>query len=115
MFVELHEERDLGSFLARSQVEPVVIFKHSTQCSRSAAGQEELESFMIDHPEVPCGIVLVIEDRELSRSIEKRFGIVHESPQAIILVRGVPIWHGSHSRITTRALENGIAAARVSR
>jgi bacillithiol system protein YtxJ len=115
MFIELREEQDLEPLLERSQTEPVVIFKHSTQCSRSAAGQAELETFMEKHPGVLCGIVMVIEDRGLSETIEERFGIVHESPQAIVVARGMPVWHGSHSRVTANALENAIAAPRVAR
>src|SRR5678815_6027070 len=83
MLVELHEEQDLGPLFERSQKEPVVLFKHSTQCSRSAEAYEELQTFLSDHPDVPCGVVLVIEDRELSNTLEDHFGIQHESPQAL--------------------------------
>ena len=113
MLVELHEERDLEPLLERSRKEPVVIFKHSTQCSRSEAAHEELGSFVLEHPEVLCGVVLVIEDRELSDSLEERFGILHESPQAIVLARGIPVWHASHSQVTARSLEDAIAAPKV--
>src|SRR5204862_2571802 len=64
MVVELHQERDLEQLLERSHKDPVVIFKHSTQCSRSAGAYEEYEAFMADNPDTPCGTVLVIEDRE---------------------------------------------------
>lgn len=113
MFVELHAEQDLRSLLERSQKEPVVIFKHSTQCSRSAAAYEEMEIFWANNPEVPCGMVLVIEDRELSDTLEDRFGILHESPQAIVVFRGNPVWHASHFKITAKALEDAIATQGV--
>ena len=38
----------------------------------------------------------VVHSRPLSRYIAERVGIVHASPQAIILRAGVPAWHGSH-------------------
>ena len=113
MFIELHEEQDLGPLLERSQKEPVVFFKHSTQCSRSAAAYEEMETFWSNNPEVPFGMVLVIEDRELSETLEDRFGIRHESPQAILVFRGKPVWHANHFKITARALEEAIAAQKV--
>ena len=112
MLVELHEEQDLGPLFERSQKEPVVLFKHSTQCSQSAEAYEEVQSFLSDHPDVPCGVVLVIEDRELSDTLEQHFGIRHQSPQAIIISRGDPVWHASHSRVTAEALENAITAQR---
>jgi monothiol bacilliredoxin len=113
MLVELHEEQDLGPLFERSQKEPVVLFKHSTQCSRSAEAYEELQAFMSDHPETTCGMVLVIEDRELSDTMEEHFGIRHESPQAIVISRGNPIWHGSHFNVTAKALEDAIALQRI--
>ena len=112
MLFELREERDLALLLDLSQKQPVVIFKHSTQCSRSEVAESELRSFIQDHPDVPCGRVLVIEERRLSDSMEERFGILHESPQAIVLLRGCPVWHASHRRVTAEALESAIAAAR---
>jgi bacillithiol system protein YtxJ len=72
MVIELHEEQDLQPLLEHSQKKPVVFFKHSTQCSRSAVAHDELQRFASRHPDVPCGMVLVIEDRELSESMEER-------------------------------------------
>jgi len=79
MLVELHEEQDLGPLFERSQKEPVVLFKHSTQCSRSAAVMEEFEGFESQNPKTACGRILVIEDRDISDHIEDRFGICSES------------------------------------
>jgi len=106
MLVELHEEQDLEPLLERSQKRPVVFFKHSTQCSRSAAAHLELQTFSKRNPDVPCGIVHVIEDRELSDVLEERFGIEHESPQAIVVSFGKPVWHANHYRVTVNALED---------
>src|SRR5688572_6274587 len=74
MLVELHEEQDLSPLFERSQKEPVLIFKHSTQCSRSDAAYQEVQAFLSKHPEVPCGMVLVIEDREISDALEEQIG-----------------------------------------
>jgi bacillithiol system protein YtxJ len=108
MVIELRQERDLEKLLERSHKDPVVIFKHSTQCSRSSAAYEEFQAFMGDNPATPCVTVLVIEDRELSDELEERFGIRHESPQAIVISNGVPIWHANHFKVTARALEEAI-------
>lgn len=108
MLVELHEEEDLGPLFERSQQEPVVLFKHSTQCSRSDAAYQELKAFLSRHPEVPCGMVLVIEDREVSDALEEQVGIQHESPQAIVISRGLPVWHANHFKVTASALEAAV-------
>jgi len=44
----------------------------------------------------------------LSESMEERFGIRHESPQAIVVSNGKPVWHASHLRVTAKALEDAI-------
>jgi bacillithiol system protein YtxJ len=108
MVTELHREQDLEQFIERSHKDPVVIFKHSTQCSRSAAAYEEFQTFVAENPKTPCGTVMVIEDRELSSVLENRLGIRHESPQAIVILNGSPVWHASHFAITARALEEAI-------
>jgi bacillithiol system protein YtxJ len=46
--------------------------------------------------DVPVYLVDVVHSRPLSRYIAERVGVVHASPQAIILRSGVPAWYGSH-------------------
>jgi bacillithiol system protein YtxJ len=113
MVIELREEQDLAPLLERSQKEPVVFFKHSTQCSRSAAAHEELLAFLQRNPAVHCGMVLVIEDREVSNAMEDQLGIEHESPQVIVVSHGKPVWHAAHFRVTAKALEEAIAAQKA--
>jgi bacillithiol system protein YtxJ len=110
MVTELHQKQDLEELLERSHKDPVVIFKHSTQCSRSAAAYEEYETFVAANPDTSCGTILVIEDRELSDDLEDRFGIRHESPQAIVVFNESPIWHANHFKVTARALEEAVAS-----
>ena len=110
MIIELHEKRGLEYLLKQSQKEPVFLFKHSTQCSRSAAILEGFEAFAERNPAIPCGMILVIEDRGISDDIEERFGIRHESPQAILVINETPVWHASHWKITEDTLDAALAA-----
>jgi bacillithiol system protein YtxJ len=41
-------------------------------------------------------LVEVQRDREISRQIEQRTGLRHESPQVILLRRGKAVWDASH-------------------
>ena len=109
MIIELHVKQDLEELLKRSHREPVLLFKHSTQCSRSAGVIEDFEAFEHGNPAVPFGLILVIEDRGVSDEVEDRFGIRHESPQAILIVNETPVWHASHWKITEDAIEAAIA------
>ncbi len=59
---------------------------------------------MDGHPDVPVYWVDVKAERPLSRELADRLGVTHESPQAILLRQGAPVWHASHSDVTARAI-----------
>src|SRR6185436_3199424 len=108
MVVELRQDQDLERLLERSTTEPVVIFKHSTQCPISAQAHQEFGAFTKTFRDVPCGIVLVIENRGLSNEIADRFGIRHESPQAFLIKDREVVWHASHWSITSDTLSDAL-------
>ena len=108
MLKELRRREDLDRLLETSRSQPILIFKHSTQCSISGAAYDELLKFTEAAEDVPCGVVLVIENRSLSNSIASEFGIRHESPQAIVVENGRPKWNASHWSITAEALEDAL-------
>jgi len=90
----------LEGLSARSNEAPVVIFKHSTTCGISAVAYREMARVE--------GVVALVEVQrapEVSREIEARTGIEHESPQVIILRNGKAVWHTSHLRIKADAVE----------
>jgi len=108
MIVDLLQDHDLEQLLNRSKTDPVLIFKHSTQCSISAQVYEEFSSFVDGVRDLHCGAVLVIENRGLSNAIARRFGIRHESPQALLIKDGHVVWHASHWSITSDALNSAL-------
>jgi bacillithiol system protein YtxJ len=86
-------EAEVATLLA----EPLaVVYKHSPICPTSGIAYEEMRSLRQLHRDVPVYLVDVIHSRPLSRYIAERVGVVHASPQAIILQTGVAAWHGSH-------------------
>jgi bacillithiol system protein YtxJ len=86
-------QADLETVLA----EPLaVVYKHSPICPTSGIAYEEIRSLRRLQQDVPVYLIDVIQARPLSRYIAERVGVVHASPQAIILRAGVPAWHGSH-------------------
>lgn len=91
--LKIATEADVASAFA----EPLaVVYKHSPICPTSSMAYEEIRSLRRLHGDVPVYLVDVVHSRPLSRYIAERVGIVHASPQAIILRSGVPAWHGSH-------------------
>jgi len=108
MIVDLVQDHDLEQLLARSKTDPVLIFKHSTQCSISAQAYEEFTDFVEGFRDLLCGTVLVIENRKLSNMIAERFGVRHESPQALLIKEGRVVWHASHWSITSGSLSDAL-------
>jgi bacillithiol system protein YtxJ len=102
-----------AELLAHSQTEPVLLFKHSTRCPISAAAHREVTRFTEAHPEIPCRIVLVVEQRPLSLHIAEVTGVTHQSPQALLLVNGAVAWHASHYDITAPRLWEALAPYRT--
>jgi bacillithiol system protein YtxJ len=111
MVLEIHQQQDFEQLLERSKSDPVLIFKHSTQCPISAHAYNEFTNFAESTPRITCGLILVIENRNVSSLIASRLGVRHESPQAILIRDRKAEWNSSHWRITAEALRAAAAAS----
>ena len=100
-FRALASDADVDAVLAASQIEPVIVFKHSRSCGVSLMVRDGL----IESPlPGPVHEVVVQQHRDVAQHIATRFGVRHESPQVFVLARGAVTWHSSH---------NGVTAARI--
>ena len=108
MIVDLVQDRDLEQLLDRSNINPVIIFKHSTQCSVSTQAYEEIAAFVESTDDLVCGAIRVIENRSLSNTIAERFGVRHETPQALVIKNGRVVWHASHWSITPESINDAL-------
>lgn len=98
---QLSTLEDWQETLRQSAEKPVLVFKHSTQCSVSAGAHEELMNYVSDASgEVGFALVRVIEERPVSNAIAETLGVTHKSPQAILVKDGQAVWDESHWRIT---------------
>lgn len=102
-FVTLNSTEKLAELFDKSVNEPVVLFKHSTTCPISLGVYEEISNAKTD-----VNIVIVQQSRDISNEIATRTDIRHESPQAIVLKNGVPIYSASHYDITAQDIENSL-------
>ena len=82
-----------------------LVFKHSTSCPISAAAFARYERWCAAHPTVSTGWIDVIAERPLAQAVAARTGIRHESPQALLLAKGVVRWHASHEAIHGASLD----------
>ena len=107
-FVELQDIASFDLFLAEAGNAPQVIFKHSNACgiSSRAFAQMALLKYRV-------GFVIVQESRAVSAEIERRFGIVHETPQVLIVRGGEALWTASHGQVRVEAILDALASIPV--
>ncbi len=106
-FVDINNSEQLDELFDVSKTKPIVLFKHSTTCPISANIFEE-----VSNVDSTIFLVVVQDSRELSKAIAEKTGIKHQSPQAIVIKDGKPVYHASHYDITAEDLtsylsENG--------
>ena len=88
----------------------VMIMKHSTSCSVSYMALDNLNSDWNDSD--ICikkkYILDLLKYREISNMISKKYNIIHQSPQVIVLKNGSPVYENSHFGIKFKNLKNSI-------
>lgn len=102
-FIEVSSIEKLEKIFEESNEKPVVLFKHSVTCPISSGVYTEVSEVESD-----VNLVIVQNSREISNEIERLTGIRHESPQAIVLKNGKPVYHASHYDITAEDVENSL-------
>lgn len=105
-FSPVEDGAALDALLARSHEKPVVLFKHSNTCPISARAYRQMQEFG-----APVSIVVVQKSRDVSREVESRTGVQHETPQALVLRNGQAVWSASHFEITADAVERALRNA----
>ena len=107
----LQDIDDLQATIAESRERPVLLFKHSRSCGISCEALDELRSHIEKHSrEAACKLITVQSHRNVSHAAAERFGVRHETPQAIRLRDGRVVWSASHFQITARELSRILGA-----
>ena len=93
----------LEPLFARSDGEPVLLFKHDPGCSISEYAYREMLHAAPDSP-----LIDVARAKDVAREVAQRTGVRHESPQVILLRGGQAAWSASHFSITAEAVEEAL-------
>ena len=98
--------KDLSSYKAayqKSYVEPILIFKHSTRCSISTMALNRIESLDEEDRIInKCYYIDLLKYRDLSNLISVEFGVIHASPQILVIKNGKCLYNTSHNNINWR-------------
>lgn len=106
-FTPVADAAELEQLFARSNDGAIILFKHSTTCPISAAAYREMGKLA----GVEVSLVVVQKARDISRAVETRTGVRHESPQAFVLRGGQVVWSASHWDVTAEAVKDALQEA----
>jgi bacillithiol system protein YtxJ len=91
----------LSEIVENSYLEPIIIFKYSTECGSSERLLNKFElAFEAKDIKSPVYVVVVQDHKVLSKKIEELLEIKHESPQVIILNKGKVTYSSNHDQIS---------------
>lgn len=97
----MESERDWEEAIERSYQQKVVIFKHSTRCFISKTVLRNFEKEVENNGKGATYYFLdLLAHRELSNKIAQDLGVVHQSPQLIVLENGKAVQNASHQAIS---------------
>lgn len=103
---KLETMEQLHDYLENSSNEPVLLFKHSTRCPVSSMALNDFEREW--NTELPVKLVYLdlIAFRPISNEIETLTGVVHQSPQAILVKNNQAIYNASHQSIDAEKISS---------
>ncbi|HEX72069.1 MAG TPA: bacillithiol system redox-active protein YtxJ [Candidatus Hydrogenedentes bacterium] len=109
---EINSIESLNAALEAAGDGPVFLFKHSTRCPISSAAYRRVQDYLQTAGDAapPVYCILVIESRPVSNAIAERFGVAHQSPQAILIKNQRAVWHASHGAIDGPAMTRALAS-----
>lgn len=82
------------------------IFKHSTRCAISKTVLKRFEKKIAEKSVVSMVYLDLLNYREVSNEIERRYKITHQSPQFLLIDKSKVIFNASHDSILSLNLDN---------
>ena len=94
----------------QSEKKPVLIFKHSTRCNISRASLDRLERNWNDFEmgEVRAYFLDLLTYRQISNFLAEVFGVVHQSPQILVIDKGKSVLDLSHFEIDYQLIKQHV-------
>ncbi len=106
---QLNSIEQIAELIAISYEKPVLIFKHSIRCGTSAMIKHQLEAnWNFSTEELDVYYLDLINYRTVSNKIAEVFGVLHQSPQIIVIKNGEATFNTSHLMINTNAIKKAI-------
>jgi bacillithiol system protein YtxJ len=108
-YTEIVHVAEWYSAWTKSIHRPLLLLKHSTACPISAAALGEFIIFTRKPKRtIDMYLVKVIESRLVSNQIAESTGIIHQSPQIMIMHNQQVLWQVTHWDITYERIEHEV-------
>ena len=99
----------LDELVSLTQDNAVLIFKHSTSCSISMMALTRFESeWDLNISNCDLYFLDLIAHRDISNKIAEITGVIHQSPQVIVLRKGEVLYEESHNSISARDIKKEV-------
>jgi bacillithiol system protein YtxJ len=99
-WIPLNELSQLDVIKEKSNTKTQVVFKHSTRCGISRMVMKQfIESYDVTEKNLDLYYLDLLNYREVSNEVGYKFQVMHESPQLLVLKKGVVVAHASHGQI----------------
>lgn len=99
-FYKLISMEELETIDTISYEKPVVLFKHSTRCSISRFALKRFDAeYDFSEEQMNWYLLDLLNYRDLSNEIARRYNIEHQSPQIIVIRNGKAVFDTSHDAI----------------
>jgi bacillithiol system protein YtxJ len=104
-WIQLTTEEQIDKISEQSKTKPVLIFKYSSRCSICDRVQYIMEGNWNTHPKeneekITPYFLNLIKYRNVSNEVARKFKVMHESPQAIVIKDGEAVYAESHGYIS---------------
>lgn len=106
---QLTSIEQLKEIMAKSIDQPVLLFKHSTRCSISIMALSRFQKeWNQENKSIDLYYLDLLNHRDVSSKIAEITGVVHQSPQAILISNNEVKYTATHSSISARDIQKSI-------
>jgi bacillithiol system protein YtxJ len=111
-WIALTSPEHLVDVRERSFLKPQLVFKHSIWCGTSAHIHDILHDATSSLREkgLELNFLDLINHRPVSNQVAEDFGVVHQSPQVILIHEGKAVYNASHYSIDPKRIISAIPA-----
>ncbi|MCG7410383.1 bacillithiol system redox-active protein YtxJ [Paenibacillus sp. ACRRX] len=106
----VQSKEHLEQIIAETDVSPLFLYKHSSQCGSSRVAHASLNQFINKYGNVAARfqifVIRVIEEKPLSDYVTAELKIPHLSPQILLIANRTVRWNATHQQINVANLRN---------